>query len=169
LEELERLSQQELPADMRADKKPTLKIKYNKFNLRLDSNLKSKDFESILLLAWHTDGSTDGNPIGKVLNFDDLSVNNLETDMIKPQLKCKDLFMRVLRDTWMNQDVGMLHLSDHIADKFRAVYKRALAPRLLTKLLDGEKRQIMCPFCGEMLPYLTFKEQVVGHTMYLLN
>ena len=149
------------PAGKRKTKKPTLNLDHDRCKLRFDHNLETQNFEGIMLVAWHTDGSTDGNPIGKVLNFDDYTMTNYKGDRIEKTFKVKELFMRVLRDVWTNGR-RKLPFSYHMLSCYRSVYERALAPRLIEKVLGGDKTERMCPHCGEVFPAVSIKD----NTMY---
>lgn len=149
------------PAGTRKTKKPTFNLEHDRCKLRFDHNLETQDFEGVMLLAWHTDGSTDGNPIGKVLNFDDYTMTNYKGDRIEKTFKVKELFMRVLRDVWTNGR-RKLPFSYHMLSCYRSVYERALAPRLIEKVLGGDKTERMCPHCGEVFPAVSIKD----NTMY---
>ena len=144
-------------AGRRKTKKPTLTLEQDRCKLRLDPNLQTHDFEGVMLVAWHTDGSTDGNPIGKVLNFDDYTMTNYKGDRIEKTFKVKELFMRVLRDVWTNGR-RKLPFSFHMLSCYRSVYERALAPRLIEKVLGGDKTERMCPHCGEVFPAVSLKD-----------
>ena len=116
-----------------------MNLEHDRCRLTLDKNLRTEDFEGMMVIAWHTDGSTDGNPIGKVFNFDDYTMTNYKGDRIEKTFKVKELFLRVLRDVWTNGR-RKLPFSYHMLSCYRSVYERALAPRLIEKVLGGDGR-----------------------------
>ena len=145
------------PQGTRKTKKPTMNLEHDRCRLTLDKNLRTEDFEGMMVIAWHTDGSTDGNPIGKVFNFDDYTMTNYKGDRIEKTFKVKELFLRVLRDVWTNGR-RKLPFSYHMLSCYRSVYERALVPRLIEKVLGGDKVERMCPHCGEVFPAVSIKE-----------
>ena len=124
---------EEFPAYKRTDGKTNFGLKYDSCRIQFDQSLKPEEFEGLMLIAWHDDGE----PVGKVLNFDD--------DM--------RVYIDLIRDVWMelrNRGSYMLPFTDHMTTCFKSVYERAFAPQLLQKLIDGTAPSRICPTCGKV-------------------
>ena len=139
--ELDRLEGAGRPADQGKDPKPDLNLQFDRLRLQFDPAL--KEFEGLIVVAWHTDGQT----LGKVVNFDEN----------------KAIFMGLLRDVWLNGSImstSTLPFSNHIFSRFTAVYERAFAPRLLKRMIDGTCPSRICPKCGKSFNVLTENEKI---------
>ena len=132
LKELEKRTE-EFPADTRTEIEASLGLMYDRCRIQMEQTLKPDDFEGLMLVAWHDDGE----PIGKVLNFDE--------DM--------SAYIAVIRDVWMelsNRGSYVPPFSEHLTTCFKSVFERAFAPRLIQKLIDGTAPSRMCPTCGKV-------------------
>ena len=130
--ELEKRSEK-FPADQRKTDTPTLTLKYDRCRLTLDQSLETECFEGLMVIAWHPDGQ----PIGKMLNFDDN----------------KNIFIGILRDVWLdvrNRSTYKLPFSKHILSTCMSVHERVIAPKLLQQLLEGTAPSRICPSCGKV-------------------
>ena len=76
---------------------------------------------------------------------------------IGEQLKVQALFTRIFRDVWGNGEKLRLPFSANIHMKYRSVFERACAPRLLRRLLDGDVPERVCAACGRKFGYVTAK------------
>ena len=133
---------EETPADQRKESMPDLNLQHDRCRLKLDKNLRSDAFEGLMVVAWHADGQ----PVGKVLNFDDN----------------KDIFVSILKDVWTrvtNRFDYKLPFSHHVVSRYASVYERALAPRLLRQLIDGTAPSMICPHCGKMFTMLVARDR----------
>ena len=109
---LERRRAERPLADERREKKPTLKLKFDRCKLRFDPTLQTENFEGVMLIAWHNNSNTDGHPVGRVLNFDhDVYFEEGQSSLgghpwiwSQKQLKAVSLFIRILKDVWGNGD-----------------------------------------------------------------
>ena len=156
------------PAYERKEKLPTLTLHGTRCQLKFDSSLDTKDFEGIMLVAWHVNKirpseSSYRKAIGKVLNFDcDILQNKfrLHNPIWEQPPKVLDLFMRTLRDVWMNGSTW-LPFSQHMFHLFKTVFERACAPRLLSNIIAGNLPERMCTECGKTFTVLSAAENSV--------
>ena len=124
---------EDFPADKRIKGKPDFGLLYDRCRVQLDQCLKPDDFEALMLIAWHGDGS----PLGKVLNF------NFDTK----------IYFGLVRHVWMelcNKGSYRPPFSEHMVSCFKSVFERAFAPRLLQKLIDGTAPSRICSICGKV-------------------
>ena len=152
------------PAYERKEKLPTLTLQGKKCQLKFDPTLEPKNFEGIMLIAWHINkirpsDSSYRKAIGKVLNFDvDVAQNKRHYNTMWEQpSKVLELFMRVLRDVWMN-GTTWLPLSQNMFSMFKTVFERACAPRLLGNLMVGNVPEHMCSECGKTFTVMSSTE-----------
>ena len=132
--------------------------------MKFDPTLEPKNFEGIMLIAWHINkirpsDSSYRKAIGKVLNFDvDVAQNKRHYNTMWEQpSKVLELFMRVLRDVWMN-GTTWLPLSQNMFSMFKTVFERACAPRLLGNLMVGNVPEHMCSECGKTFTVMSSTE-----------
>lgn len=100
------------------------------------------------------------------------------------QPKAASLFVKMLRDVWGNGDdkyrlpfsenmysrceqffrsclcYQRYLKSSNIPFRYKSVFERALAPRLLQRLLDGDVPERVCPTCGKKFSTVTGKENI---------
>ena len=152
------------PAYERNEKKPTLTLQGTRCQLQLDPTLETKSFEGIMVIAWHINKikpseSSYRKAIGKVLNFDCDVVQNKRhyNTMWEQPSKVLELFMRVLRDVWMNGSTW-LPLSKHMFSLFKTVFERACALRLLSNIIVGNLPERMCTHCGKTFTIMSGSE-----------
>ena len=152
------------PAYERKEKLPTLTLQGNRCQLKFDPTLDTKSFEGIMVIAWHINKirpseSSYRKAIGKVLNFDSDVVQNKRhyNTMWEQPSKVLELFMRVLRDVWMN-GTTWLPLSQHMFSVFKTVFERACAPRLLSNIIVGNLPEHMCTECGKTFTIMSHSE-----------
>ena len=89
------------PAYERKEKRPTLSLPNETCKLEFDPELETKDFEGLMVIAWHINPirpreSSYGKTIGKVLNFDNDMVHNkhhINTTMWGQPFKVSRLIM----------------------------------------------------------------------------
>ena len=168
---------EEQPAHERKEKLPTLTLQGDRCQLQFDPTLDTTKFEGVMVIGWHINKirpseSSFGKAIGKVFNFDSDVAHNKKhfNTMWEQPSKLTDLFMRVLRDVWMNGTTS-LPLSEHMFSQFKTVFERACAPRLLSNIIVGNLPEHMCTQCGKTFTvmsgteYSLYKQHMKRHAI----